>query len=125
MSYMVLKDNGEVGSLVAALHTLIGVITKLDDASMNQVLKVGGELAQACGDRPLFSNKADYLDHLRDLEKRLQAHSKNPIPELEKSQAENVLTAVVQWQEHTQRYDARTLRKLTRLRDAASYDTTP
>lgn len=123
MSYLILRDNGEVGSLVAALQAFISVMSKLDDKSMNQVLKIGGELAEAVGDRPLFSNKADYLDHLRDLEKRLMAHSKSPLAELSKPQMEIVMEAVVQWQERTLRYDSRLLRKLTRLRDAATYDT--
>ncbi len=120
MTYLVIRD-GEVGTLLAGLMNLIATVQKLDAEDSNTLIHMSGQLAEGVGAAPSFASKADYLHSLKDLEKRLTEQMNNPLPELERSQWERVLDAVV----HDHRYnnENQMILKLMKLRDASSYST--
>lgn len=120
MSYLVIRD-GEAGSLLAGLMQLIATVQKLNPEDSNRLMHMAGNIAEGIGTAPMFASKADYLHSLKDLEKRLTAQMNNPLPELERTQAERVLQAFVA--DKTFGWDSRITLKLTKLRDASSYDT--
>lgn len=67
---LILKD-GEIGILLEALMCKREQVESAPEATINLALSLMGPIFEAGNVAPLYSCKADYVSHLKDLEKRL------------------------------------------------------
>jgi hypothetical protein len=73
---VILKD-GDIGHLLNGLDAVIAQTRAMPEAMFAEMLQLSAAIGEVVDMPPLYSCKADYLDSLADLKKRLVAQ---PIP---------------------------------------------